>query len=142
MALIGLIFTVLGGLAGCGSFWYAYTADNRARREERRRTGRIVQYQAHERHLYAWSRINIVVSVAAICVFALGIFLITRTSSSSPRPPIAGPTASPSISSTTPSQTYTQPSSSPSSSWSEQFGPQPLLITDGNIVDLIKFRPM
>lgn len=140
MTLIGLIFTVLGGLAGCGSFWYAYTADNRARREERRRTGRISHSQAQKHRLSSWHWINIVVSVAAICIFALGIFLITRPSGSS-LPPVAGSTASSSISSATPSHTVTQPSSSLSSGWSEQFGPKPLLFTNGDSVNLDQVPP-
>ena len=145
VALIGLIFTVLGGLAGCGSFWYAYTADNRARKEERR-TKPVVPGHARVRRLSGWSRINIVVSVTAVCVFALGIFLITQSGNSSPQPPIAGTTASPSTSTAKPSPTNTERSSSPSSSspsgsWSEQFGPKPLLITDGDIVDLDQVPP-
>ena len=58
--------------------------------------------------------------------------------SSSPRPPIAGPTASPSTSPTKPSSTDTRPtrSSPPSSGWSKQFGPKLLKMTDGGNVDL------
>ena len=142
MALIGLIFTVLGGLAGSGSLWYAYTADSRAKRLEEQQTGHITRRRPQVRGLSRWSRINILVSVTAVGIFAIGIFLIIQSGSSPlPRPPAAGPTASTSINSPKPSNTDTQSTSSSSATWSDQFGPKPLLITDGSLVNLDQVPP-
>jgi hypothetical protein len=143
MGWTGLILTTLGTIAAIVSSYYAYVGDRRIR-NDRARTGERSKYRDHlEQRISYWVRINLFIAFVALCALAVGIFLITQPSSSSPRPQPSGESTPPSSSgSTEPSQaTGGTPSVSPNGGWSKQWGPGQLLFADNSIIDLDQVPP-
>lgn len=126
MGWVGLLLTALGTIATIVGSYYTYAGYQRDR-GRRTLTGVPGYDYSPSRRRSRWVQVNGVITFLALCILAIGIFLITQ-SGGQPGQSAGGGHSGPA----TPSQSATaSPPVSPSSgTWSRQWGPGTLLFTD------------
>ena len=147
MALVGLILSALGTLATIIGTYYTRAQFQRDRETQ---TNRGEARYDRESHHHRWIQINIIGTCLALCVLAVGIFLIVE-SNSSPKPLYPQTAQSANAEKSAPSDTSIPPvspspaqstsTSTSTSTWSKQWGPKDLLLTSGVYSDLDSVPP-
>jgi hypothetical protein len=132
MGWTGLILTALGTIATIVGSYYTYATYQQGR--DTRASADASRHSYRPARRSRWVQINAVITFVALCVLAVGIFLIAQsggqpTQSAGPNPP--GPATS--------SPSNSIPATD--SSWSRQWGPGTLLFTVEIAADLDSVPP-